>query len=127
MIRDKVQFNHNGLKIQANYSKNVIPCKKIKFTIKGQSAVISRDDLYALLMLFGDDKQQEFLIPIKEQEMEEVSRMITIKAKKDVKKGDEIRIVYTYLVPKKMGDNFATERVRYNEDEKVEKEVAKKV
>jgi hypothetical protein len=96
MINDKVKFKVGKIQVDVNWSPEVIPCKKIRFTFDGQEQILDRDDVYSMLMLFGDEKQQDALIPSKKREMVLIERMLHIKAGKDIAKGEMITVPYQY-------------------------------
>ena len=105
MIHDYTAMNVGQLHIEVNWSASVTPCKVIRVTMTDERggdprvAHIEREDLYAMLMLFGDEKQQEELIPVQHAEVRAITRMLRITAKKDIRKGETINFPYTYYVP----------------------------
>ena len=99
MISEYACFENNGLKIEANWNESVKPSEKFKFTIGGKSVIIDRAHLYQTLMLFGDDDQQESLIPVIETKIKEVTRLLKVKARRDIKRGEVIAVPYTTFVP----------------------------
>ncbi len=98
MIKDYTRFERNGLTVEVNYDEQSKPCKSIKFSIGSETAVIPNADLYAMMMIFGTPEQQEVLIPTMETKVRMVTSRLSIKAKKDIKKGQTIRVNHTYPV-----------------------------
>ena len=90
-----------NMTIEANWNASVTPGKAFKVTIDGKEAIMERDDLYALMMLFGDEEQQSQLIPVERTKVRRIRRLLTIKAKRDIREGDYIKVPYEYFVPEK--------------------------
>ena len=111
MISDyqKMQAAPN-MTIEANWSESVRPGKAFKVTIDGKEAIMERDDLYALMMLFGDEEQQSDLIPVKQQEVRSIRRLITVRAQKDIKRGETIKFAYEYFVPGRVYESLLLHR-----------------
>lgn len=105
MIHDYTEMHVGPLKVEVNWNEKVTPCKVIRVTMADERggdprvAHIEREDLYAMLMLFGDEEQQEALIPVQQAEVRAITRMLRIRAKKAIKKGETINFPYTYYVP----------------------------
>lgn len=99
MIKAYSCFQLNGVKIETNYSEESKPCKEFKITIGDQVGLVSHKDMYSLLMLFGEDEEQVELIPHKESKVKSITRLLTIRAKKDIKEGEAIQFPYKYMVP----------------------------
>ncbi len=99
MLEGYACFDEQGLKVEVNYNAYVSPCKIIKFTIGGKSVVIDRAYLYQMMMIFGDTDQQEQLIPVTETTVKPVKRLLKVKAKQDIKKGETISVVHTVYIP----------------------------
>lgn len=100
MISDytKLQAAPN-MTIEANWNSTVTPGKAFKVTIDGKEAIMERDDLYSLMMIFGDEEQQTDLIPVTKSQVRAITRLLTIKAQKDIRKGEPIKFYYEYFVP----------------------------
>src|SRR3990167_376582 len=60
---------------------------------------ISRQELYALLFFFGSAENQDDLVHVKETQMMPVSRLLTITANRDIKRGQELRFRFEYFIP----------------------------
>ena len=99
MLSDYCELQRGNLKIRANWNEAVTPAEKFEFTIDGKVAYLDRDDLYSLLMLFGNEEQQELLTPVAETRVKEITRLLKVKAKKDMKKGETLVFPYTYYIP----------------------------
>jgi len=99
MLSEYSELSRGNLKIRANWNEAVKPAKSFEFTIDGKVAYLDRDDLYSLLMLFGNEEQQELLTPVAETRVKEITRLLKVKAKKDMKKGETLVFPYTYYIP----------------------------
>jgi hypothetical protein len=99
MISQYTCFDHGGIKIEANWNEAVSPGEVFRFTIDGKEALLDRAHLYQLLFLFGDDEQKEEMIPVKENRVKEITRLLKVKAKRDVKRGEIIAVPYTTFIP----------------------------
>ena len=104
MIKDNLTFEVGKLKVEVNWSPEVIPCQKIKFTFDGMEEIVDRGDLYSMFMIFGDDKQQEDLIPVTRTEMIRVERLLHVKATKNIERGEYITVPYRYSLSKEAYD-----------------------
>lgn len=94
----KIQLSKD-LILETNFSENSKPCKYFKFTLGDKSSIISREELFGILFLFGDEKQQEDLIPITETKVRTITRLLSFKLKKDMRKGEIVKASYTYFMP----------------------------
>lgn len=99
MIEEYAKFKNGKLTCEVNWNDAVKPCELIKFVIDGKEAIIDRAHLYEMMMIFGDTDQQEQLIPTTTTSVKPVKRMLKVRAKQDIKKGDMISVVHTVYVP----------------------------
>lgn len=88
-----------NLTVEVNYNSAVKPCKYLRFKIGNEVADVSREQLFGLLFLYGDDKQQEDLIPVKELRVRNIKRLIGLTADRDIRRGETVRGWYEYFVP----------------------------
>lgn len=111
MISDytKLQAAPN-MTIEANWNAAVTPGKAFKVTIDGKEAIVERDDLYSLMMVFGDEEQQTDLIPVKKMNVRAITRLLTVRAKKDIPKGQTIKFEYQYFVPETVYESLLLHR-----------------
>lgn len=112
MLFDYQKFEVGNMTAEVNWNEKVTPCKLVKFTVEGKEEVVELKDLYALLMLFGDDHMQDKLIPVKETEMVLIERMLHIRPKKDIKSGELMTFPYRYTVSKATYDELIKENPR---------------
>ena len=106
MIDTPYKIEEKGLTIEANWRDKVIPCKEFKFTIDGKVAVVDYDFLYQLLVIFSQEKDMDKLVRKTEEEIVSTRRQLTIKATKDVKKGEMLTMSVDFPVPKSILDRI---------------------
>jgi len=99
MTSDYAQFEFGKLKVEVNWNEEVKPCEKIRITVDGKEQIIDRADFYSMMFVFGDEAQQEQLIPVERLKVREITRLLTIRAKKDMKRGEKMLFPYTYYIP----------------------------
>ena len=116
MTTDPAKSNKNGLGVEVNWNKEVTPCKQIKFTIKDNSVIISNEDLYSMLMFFGNEEQQTQLIPVTTTKMKMIKRILRVKAHKDIRKGELVNFPYEYPIP---GEEKRQFDINNNKDSKI--------
>lgn len=120
MIQQFSKFEWNGLKAEVNYSKEVKPCKKIKFTIGKESAEIDRHDLYALLQLYADDKEMEATLT--QKTMKPITKLMQVTTEKNLKKGEALVFPMTQWVTVEVAEEWE----RLNKEKMITQEEAKK-
>lgn len=92
------KFQMGELSVEVNWSKEVTPCRKFKFKIKDEIAILDYEDLYSMLFMFADVNDKEQLIPIQITKIVMAKRQVKLIAKKDFKKGDIIITTYEYPI-----------------------------
>lgn len=107
-------------KSRSNYSKEVKPCKKIKFTIGKESAEIDRHDLYALLQLYADDKEMEATLT--QKTMKPITKLMQVTTEKNLKKGEALVFPMTQWVTVEVAEEWE----RLNKEKMITQEEAKK-
>ena len=122
MLSDYAKFSQNGLTIEANFNENVKPCEVFRFTIDGKSVYIDRAYIYQTLLLFGDEDQKEQLIPVTETTVKPIKRLLKVRAKEDVKKGDTIAVMHTVYVPVSKEEKIRLTPQESQEWEKIRRE-----
>ena len=116
------KFEYNGVKIEANYKPDVVPCKKIKITIDGKSAELDRSDLYNLLVLFADDEEMDKCLNIKSREMVMIKKAVMVQTREAIPAGGEVKFFIEYPLPADEYDKYLED----NKDNFVKEEDAKK-
>ena len=99
MISEYTAFSLGKMKVEVNFNEASQPCKVIKFTMDGKEELVDRADFYAMMMMFADPQQMVDLIPVKETVVRAVTRLLKVRAKKDIKKGETIAVPYTHYIP----------------------------
>lgn len=112
MIKEYAIFTVGDLKLEVNWAPEVIPCKKIKLIHPHGEGLLDREELMGIIMLFGDDAQQETLVNVTKKEMVRIERMLHIKATKDIKQGELITVPYRYSLPRETYEELSKEDPR---------------
>lgn len=92
--------------VEANFSTTSTPCKEFKFTIGKQSSVITREELFGLLFLFANKKEQEDLISVTYTKVKAITRLLSFKLSRSMKKGQIVKAAYTYFMPEAIVDKL---------------------
>lgn len=95
---EKIPLGENCI-VETNWSEASTPCKLFRLKMGDEECVIPRDQLFSILFLFANEKQQEDLIPVIETKVKSISRLLTFKLKKDMQKGSLVKARYDYWVP----------------------------
>ena len=112
MINEYALFTVGELKLEVNWNEEVTPCKKIRLIHPHGEGILDRDELMGIIMLFGNDQEQESLVTVTKKDMVLIERMLHIKAKKDLKAGDMITVPYQYSIEKTAYDELVKENPR---------------
>jgi hypothetical protein len=112
MIKDKAKMKVGLFQVDVNWNKEVTPCKKIRLTFGKKTQIIDHDEFYSMMMLFGNEQEQEALIPTKKREMVLIERMLHVKASKDIKQGELITVPYTYSIDQETYDQMLRDNPR---------------
>lgn len=128
-IHDEYEMVHLGpdITVEVNWNSSVIPCKAFKITIEGRSAVVSRDEMFGLLFLFADEKQQEDLIPVKEVKVRAITRLLTFTAKKNIPKGGKVSATFQYFVPETVYEKLLLDPKKYQPGALTENDLEKDI
>ena len=100
----KILSEVDGVMIEGNLGdkKNTI----FRITKDSKTLELTRDFLYQLIMLYGLPKQQEDLIVVSNKKMRTVRRQLRIKAKSDIKEGEDIVVEVDFPVAEDVADNI---------------------
>lgn len=117
MIKDHIEFKVGKMAVDVNWQEDVIPCKLVRFTWENshgeiEQETIERDELYSLLMLFGNDEQQEKLMPVRKTEMVLIERMLHIRVRKNLRAGEYLTVPYQYSITKEGYDEAVKKNPR---------------
>jgi hypothetical protein len=67
-------------------------CKLIRVTLGGKTCVIKKEHFYSLLFAMGNEEEQRSIVPEAKRTSRWYETIITVKAKKDVKAGEDFNI-----------------------------------
>lgn len=112
MINEYAIFTVGELKLEVNWNEEVTPCKKIRLIHPHGEGELDRDELMGIIMLFGNDAEQESLVKVTKKEMVLIERLLHIKAKKDLKAGEIITVPYQYSIERETYDELIKENPR---------------
>lgn len=108
MVKDYAKFEIGKLTVEVNWTKekDVRNCQKVRITVDGHSEEISKTDFDSMFFLFGDKDMQEQFVGMRDVEIVPITKMLGIKAKKDIKEGEIIAVQHSYHVPKEMREKL---------------------
>jgi hypothetical protein len=112
MYNKYTKLTMGRLTIEANYDAASKPGKTFKVTMDGKSEIVPRGDIFGLLVLFGTDQEQESLATVTKTKMVLIERLLHIKTKKALKKGELITVPYTYSMTQEAYDQAIKENPR---------------
>jgi hypothetical protein len=112
MISEYAKFTTGPITFEVNWEEDVVPCKLIRVTSGENVDFIERNDLYGMLMLFGNDEQQEQLIPVTKTEMVLIERLLHIKMQRPLEKGEIVTVPYRYSVTRDAYEKLVAENPR---------------
>lgn len=113
MINYYQKFEIDNLKIEANYSPDVKPCKKIRFTIGKEKAEIDKHDLYALLMLYANEEEQVEATKVDYKNVVMIRKMVKVKTKEAIPAGGEVVFPIEYPVEESIYDKWLEENKQF--------------
>ena len=100
---DRLKLQLGGkLVVESNYSEESKSCKLFKFSIGNKSAVVTRKDLFGLLFVFADEKEQEDLVTLKRTKVRPITRLLSMRLDNDMKKGEIVSATFTYHLPEEL-------------------------
>lgn len=105
MISDYAKFEKDGLSVEVNWNDAVKPCKQIKLTIGDMQKILSREDFFGMVLLFGTDDQASMVTTVKRWELTPINRLKRIILKNDMKAGEMVQMPITYFIPKELADD----------------------
>ena len=92
----------NDMLIEVNwspYDKSSMDCRLIRVTLGGQTAVIRKDHFMGFLFTIGTQEEQRKMIPTTERRSRWYETVISVKAKKDIRKGEDITFPLKLTLP----------------------------
>ena len=84
--------------------------KWIHLTLGKEKTRIKQNDLWMMTFMISKEKQQDDLIPDKDQDMMQFVRQHQIRAKKDIKEGEMITVNCNVNVPQVVVDSLLKEK-----------------
>ena len=99
-IPDETKVNDVLMDVNWNpHDKETIDCKMIRLTVGGKTAVIRKDHFMGFLFAIGNEEEQRKMIPVVERRSRWYETMITVKAKKDIHKGEDLTFPLKLTLP----------------------------
>jgi SET domain-containing protein len=85
--------------------------KYFRFSFRGTSMELPRDFLYQIIVLYGLPKQQEDMVVVTNKKMRTVRRQLRIKAKKDIKEGEDMVVEIGFPVEESIADKIESFKI----------------
>ena len=92
----------NDLLIEVNWNPNdkeTNDCKFLRVTMNGKTSVIKKEHFYAFLFAIGNESEQMKMIPKVERRSRWYETVVSVVAKNDVKKGQNITFPIKLTLP----------------------------
>lgn len=99
MISHPFTYKKGDLRIELNWDKSVVPCKKVRIKLGDKQITLKRDEFATLMAVFADEKQMEDILQIEKTDFVSVERMLKLRLKKDMKAGEDLVFPYTHWIP----------------------------
>lgn len=101
LSKKPVEMKKKNFTLQVNYSKDAIKNKMMKFiTPSGDEFEISADEMSTILIgQVNSELVEATFVESDRVNVVEVTRQIRVRADRDIKKGEEIRLDYTHPYP----------------------------
>ena len=102
-FRLKDENKKNDLFAEVNWNKTdaVYPCKVVRFTLGNEKAHVSSAFLFAFLWAIGNPAQQRKSVPMQQTTVRHYNTIVSVKAKKDIHKGENITFPISISLPTK--------------------------
>lgn len=92
------------LQIRANQTDNW--SEVLEFKIGDEVSLIKKRDLYGIMFVFADEETQEQLMPVRHTTIRKYIKQHRVRAKKDIKAGEEVVINCEVDVPLTVEEGF---------------------
>lgn len=92
----------NDFFIEVNWVKEpkIQGCKILRVTFpNGEEAYVKKDHFYAILFAIGNESEQRKMIPQTVQKVKWFESVLSVKAKKDIRKGENITFPIKLSIP----------------------------
>ncbi len=96
------QNKSNDVVFEVNWNKHdesTKDCKLVRITVGGKSAIIKKEDLISFLFIIGKEDEQRNLIPQQITRSRGYTTVVTVKAKHDIKEGDDVTFPLELTLP----------------------------
>lgn len=98
-IRVPDENKKNDFFVEVNFDKKD-KCKVLRVTFPdGKQAFVKKEYLNAILFAIGNDEEQRQMIPTTVQQVRWYETVVSVKAKKDIHKGDNITFPIKISIP----------------------------
>lgn len=84
---------------EVNWNDNVQGCKDIRFTLGDKQAVIAKEYVNSMLFAIGTPQEQRKMIPQTIKRVKWYETILSVKAKKDIHKGENITFPIKISLP----------------------------
>lgn len=99
-IPDESKINDVLAEVNWNpHDKSIEDCKKIRFTVGGKTAIVKKEHLTGFLFAIGNEEEQRKMIPVVQRRSRWYETVISVKAKKDIHKGEDITFPLKLTLP----------------------------
>lgn len=89
----------NDIIVEVNWNAKHKPCEFVRFSIDGKEAIVKKEYLLMFLFQIGNEDEQRKMIPQTQTRSRWYETTVTVKAKKDVKEGEEITFPLKLTIP----------------------------
>lgn len=89
----------NDVFVEVNWNKQKTPCEFVRFTLGGKEAIVKKEYLLLFLFQIGNEDEQRKMIPQTQTRSRWYNTVVTVKAKKDLKAGEELTFPLKLTIP----------------------------
>lgn len=93
------QSGKNNVTAEINWNEEVTPCKSVRFKLGDKVAYIDRKELNTFLFAIGTPSEQRKMVPQKTRRNRHYETVLSIKATKNILKGEHIRVPVSLSLP----------------------------
>ena len=99
-IPDQNKTNDFFIEVNWTEERKIQGCKILRVTFpNGQEAYVKKDHFYAILFAIGNETEQRKMIPQTVQKVKWYETILSVKAKKDIRKGENITFPIKISIP----------------------------
>lgn len=121
---EDVRDNTGTLDLEVNFDGDYNDCVKITIrddTGHDTSRIIKYSDLFSFMFVLANKEQQAKMVPVTEELGHQYMKKIHVKAKKDIKEGEELIVNVPINVPKIIEDEILFELEKKKADTDLQK------